>query len=103
MFVKLVKQELGLNVVKEFQFCKDRKFKSDYYLPQLNLIIECEGGIYTGQAHGSIKGILRDIEKYNLATILGYKVLRYTPDRLYSNEVLNAIKQIYLNTKGIQL
>jgi very-short-patch-repair endonuclease len=40
--------------------------------------VECEGGIYTRQAHGSISGILRDIEKYNAATSLGWRVFRVT-------------------------
>ena len=93
MFVRMIESELKLKVEREFKFCPTRKFKADYYIPELKLLIEKEGGIYTGKAHGSITGILRDIEKYNLATKLGYKVLRYTPDQLFS---IQPIKDIWL-------
>jgi hypothetical protein len=94
MFVKLIETELHLKVIKEFQFNPNRKWKADYYIPELNLLIEQEGGIFTRQAHGSIAGILRDIEKYNSATRLGYRILRFTPDQLYTEETLNAIREI---------
>ena len=94
MFVKLIETELHLKVIKEFQFNPNRKWKADYYIPELNLLIEQEGGVYTRQAHGSISGILRDIEKYNSATQLGYKILRFTPKQLYTMEALDAIREI---------
>ena len=94
MFVKLIEAELHLKVIKEFQFNPNRKWKADYYIPELNLLIEQEGGVYTRQAHGSISGILRDIAKYNSATQLGYKILRFTPDQLYTTAALDAIREI---------
>ena len=94
MFELFVKKETGLEIIAEFKFCKTRRFKSDYYIPELKLLIEKEGGIYTGKAHGSITGILRDIEKYNLATILGYKILRYQPKDLMSYKTIEDINKI---------
>ena len=94
VFCKIVEQELGYKVVKEYQFNPDRKWKSDYYIPELKLLIEQEGGVFTGQAHGSIKGILRDIEKYNSCTLLGYRLIRVLPSELMSNRTLEMIKII---------
>jgi hypothetical protein len=99
MFIKFIKQQLGLEVIPEYRFNPGRKWKSDYYIPSLRLLIEQEGGIYTGQAHGSIKGILRDIEKYNSATLLGYRVLRYPPDKLYTTQTLEDIKTLIKLTR----
>ncbi len=93
-FEAFIKSETGLEVIAEFKFCETRRFKSDYYIPELKLLIEKEGGIYTGQAHGSVKGILRDIEKYNLATTLGYRVLRYQPKELLTSKVIDDINKI---------
>ena len=57
------------------------------------IALEIEGGIFGGKeangrrykgAHSSVTGMLRDIEKYNAAAVLGWRVLRVTPDQLFS-------------------
>lgn len=63
----------------EYQFCPGRKFKADWAVPGERLLVELEGGVFTRQAHGSITGILRDIEKYRLAAIHGWFVMRFLP------------------------
>ena len=71
-FLKNYTKKLGLTLMPEFKFCPTRKFKADYCIIEWLLLLEIEGGVFTGNAHGSISGILRDIEKYNLAVIEGY-------------------------------
>ena len=63
----------------DVEFCPDRRWRADFMWQEYGVIVECEGGVYTGQAHGSVSGILRDIEKYNAANSLGYRVFRYGP------------------------
>lgn len=67
----------GLELVKEFKFCPNRKWRSDYAITEIRILIEIEGGVFMKKAgHNSISGILRDIEKYNEASYLGFKVFR---------------------------
>lgn len=40
--------------------------------------MECEGGLYAKGGHNSIEGVNRDCIKGNLATLHGWKVLRFT-------------------------
>lgn len=68
--------------VKEYKFCEYRRFRFDYAFVEQKVAVEKEGGIYTHQAHGSITGILRDLEKYSLAAELGWRVLRYLPNKI---------------------
>lgn len=68
----------GKELRKEFRFCPDRKFRADYYVPRLNVLIEYEGVYSQTSRHTSLTGYANDCEKYNLAQIMGYKVLRYT-------------------------
>lgn len=69
---------LNLPFVKEFKFLTDRRFRFDYALPHRKIAIEYEG-INSGKSrHTSITGYSNDTEKYNLATIHGWRVLRYT-------------------------
>jgi very-short-patch-repair endonuclease len=74
-------QEQRVQLMEEYRFDEDRRFKSDWAIPELKLLIEYEGGIFdrTGiQGHTHPKGIQRDIEKYNLAQQLGFIVLRFS-------------------------
>jgi hypothetical protein len=70
--------------VKEYKFCKERKWKIDYYLPELNVAIEVEGGVWSGGRHINPKGFLNDIDKYNAITMAKIQLLRIDTDRLNS-------------------
>ena len=116
MFVRLIEQQLKLKCKKEFQFHPNRKWRFDYYIPELKLGIEVEGGtfkktyykdkhgnlrIHEGGRHNTGNGFLQDCEKYNTAIILGYKILRFTPENLMSFSTIEAIKSIYSLTNSI--
>lgn len=65
----------------ELIFHPDRKWRFDFAIPAHKIAIEYEGGIFRqyegGQgAHGSAEAFTRDMDKYNEATILGWRVLR---------------------------
>ena len=75
-------RELGLKFEKEFRF-SHRKFRFDYriYDPlneSLKLGCEIEGGVWTDGRHTRGQGYSNDCTKYNIASILGWTVLRYT-------------------------
>ena len=97
----MTEMELILNEIsnydyhKEFKFLDNRKFRFDYvYLLSESLIkgiaIEFEGGVWSAGRHIRPLGFIKDCEKYNLATVNGYIVLRFTseclknPDRIKS-------------------
>lgn len=101
MFTKLIESQLKIEIIKEYRFCPNRRFLADYYIPSLRLLIEQEGGIFTGQAHGSVTGIMRDIEKYNLATTMGYSILRFIPQDLVSMKTIEMIKEFAKNRMKI--
>lgn len=62
----------------EHKFLKDRKFKFDAVFLEQKIAFEYEGIFSEHSRHTSIKGYIRDCEKYNLAAIEGWRVLRYT-------------------------
>lgn len=70
----------GLNYESEFIFSKERKFRFDWAVPQLLVAIEYEGIFSEKSGHTTLSGYKKDVEKYNLATKLGWKILRYTAD-----------------------
>lgn len=91
-FTCIVKSDLRVECVKEFKFHPTRKWRFDYAVPEYKIALEVEGGVWTRGRHTRPQGFLGDIEKYNTATIMGWKVLRTTPDELYSNKTVNLIK-----------
>lgn len=64
--------------VEEFRFHPSRKFRFDWAIPSLKIAIEYEGLITKKSRHTTITGYSNDCHKYNIAQILGWKVLRYT-------------------------
>lgn len=93
---------------KEHQFMTDRKFAFDIAWVDVRLAVEIEGGIYGKPSkrcpvckrasvggHSSVSGILRDIEKGNLAIIAGWTVLRATPQQLTTLEFINVTVSLH--------
>lgn len=90
-FTLLCRKELRQECVKEYRFHPKRKWRFDYAFPAVKLALEVEGGVWTRGRHTRPQGFLNDIEKYNTATLLGWRILRTTPDELYTNCTLNML------------
>ena len=75
-------------MVKEYRFHPTRKWRFDYAIPSHLIALEVEGGVWTGGRHIRASGFLGDMEKYNNAALLGWRVFRTTATT--SNEVNSA-------------
>ena len=84
MFVALCEQA-GVECRKEYRFHPVRRWRFDYALPAQLIAVEVEGGVWTRGRHVSPRGFLSDMEKYNTATAMGWKVFRVTPSTLLSD------------------
>lgn len=93
VFTVICQTDLHVECVKEFRFHPKRMWRFDYAIPDYKVALEVEGGVWTGGRHTRPQGFLGDIEKYNTATLMGWKVLRVTPDNLYKTATLMLIKQ----------
>lgn len=80
--------------MKEMRFHPKRMWRFDYAIPEHRIAIEVEGGVWTGGRHTRPKGFLGDIEKYNTATVMGWRLLRTTPEELVSKKTVDMIKTI---------
>jgi very-short-patch-repair endonuclease len=79
---------------QNYRFHAKRKFEIDLAWPDQKVGIEIDGGIFNGKAHGSVTGILRDLEKHNLLLLSGWRVLRYTPAQVRQGEAIEGLKQL---------
>ena len=81
---------VGINVEPEFFFALPRKYRADWRVKDTRILIEYEGGLFKKRASGhlSISGVIDDIERINLATLLGWIVIRITPKHVVSGQAL---------------
>lgn len=84
----------GIGFIREFKFCLHRKWRADFALviPN-NILIEVEGGNWSGGSHNRGKRFADDAEKYNEAALMGFKVLRFTTDQVTSGEAIATIRR----------
>lgn len=66
----------------EYKGINGRKFRFDCANPEKKIAIEIEGGLWITGRHNRPVGMIQDLEKYNLAVLEGWKILRYTPEML---------------------
>jgi len=85
--------------VREHSFHPTRKWRFDYAFPLHKLAVEIEGGALlttkTGRSkgHAHPKRFFGDMEKYNAAAVLHWRVLRFTPNQCCTKAALATIKQ----------
>ncbi len=91
-FKLFAEQETGLILTPEYQFAPPRKWRFDFACPGKSIAIEIEGGVWVNSRHVRGSGYIKDMEKYNTAAVMGWKVLRFTPDQLMTNKTIETIK-----------
>jgi very-short-patch-repair endonuclease len=101
IFYALLKQK-GIALPKqEYKFHEKRKWRFDYCWPEVKLAVEVEGGIFSNGRHTRGSGYLGDMEKYNAATLEGYKLLRFTPQQLTLKSTIDSITEVLKDCKTL--
>lgn len=78
---------------RQYHYARPRKLRADFAWPEHRLLVEVHGGIWARQAHGSIVGILADIDRLNEATMHSWRVLWVTPDTVKDGSALALIER----------
>jgi len=87
--------------VAEYRFHQRRRWRLDYAWPAAFVALEVEGGVWTRGRHTRPTGFLKDMEKYNTATALGWAVLRCTPQTILSDQTLSWLLMATLDVEVI--
>lgn len=73
---------------REYRFDPVRRWRFDFcWIPQ-KVALEVEGGIWIGGGHNRGKGFISDCDKYNKATLGGWRVFRVTGNHIRSGEAV---------------
>ena len=79
--------------VTEYTFALPRRWRFDYAWPCERDALEVEGGVFIGGRHSRGVGQMRDMEKYNRAVLLGWRVLRVVPRDLCARATADLLRQ----------
>lgn len=97
----------GYTPVREYRFAPPRKWAFDLALGEQMVAVEYEGGIWQQEksGHTTGKGYADNCRKYNMATLMGWRVLRFTAgdfgdDGYALKTILRALDQSRRNNKG---
>lgn len=62
---------------EQFYYAKPRRFRADFAFVQQRLLVEIEGGVYTGEGHGGdYSGMVNDLRRSRHASAKGWRVFR---------------------------
>ena len=78
----------------EYKFCDTRRWRFDYCWIDKKIALEVEGGVWTNGRHTRCSGFIKDMEKYNNAALLGYRIIKCTPTSLMDKENIKLIENI---------
>lgn len=73
---------------REHRFAAGRRWRFDFCWPVLMVAVEVEGAVFQMGRHQRPGGFMKDMEKYNSATLAGWSVYRVTPQMVSSGEAL---------------
>lgn len=90
---------LGLIPESEFKFCEDRRWRFDFCFPEEMVGVEIEGAVWTSGRHTRGSGYVKDMEKYNTAALLGYRVLRFSTEMVNSGIAIDFVEKILKGRK----
>jgi len=91
--VELILKSLRVKYEREYRFHPDRKWRFDFALHG-HVAIEVEGGLWIRGRHNRGAGMIADIEKYNTATLMSWRVYRIHAGMLKNGKAFELIKNI---------
>ena len=82
----------------EWKFHPKRRWRFDWAIigakPSMKIGVEIEGGAWTQGRHTRGAGFVKDMEKYNHAALLGWRVLRFTPQDVLNGKAIAFIRRV---------
>jgi len=80
----------------EYRFC-ERKWRFDMVWTKrckpIWLALEVQGGLFSGGAHVRPARMLKEFEKWNWATALGWRILFVTPQQLLTKQTVDIVRR----------
>ena len=79
---------------REYRFAHPRKWRFDFAWRAEKFALEIEGGVWIQGRHNRARGYVADLEKYNSAALLGWRILRVTPEMVSDGTALRLVAEM---------
>jgi very-short-patch-repair endonuclease len=79
--------------VAEHKFSPTRRWSLDFAWPEYKLGLEVDGAIFSHGRHSRGSGIIGDMEKFNAAAVMGWRVIKFTPQQIMTSATILTIRQ----------
>lgn len=79
----------------EYKFLTDRKYRFDRAWVEFVIAVEYEGGVWISGRHNRPSGYIIDCEKYSLASIAGWILIRLTKEIILSGVALELVEAAF--------
>lgn len=86
-------EDLAIGFEQKFQPIHTKHWRFDFHIVKLRLLIEIEGGPWSGGRCGKLAKKAWSLDRYDQTEELGYKIERFHPDVVLSGHVINLIKE----------
>lgn len=81
--------------VAEVRLIPSRRFRCDFVWSDHRLVLEVQGGVFVAGRHSRGIGQVRDMEKFNLLTLAGYRLLQVTPKQVTDGTLRALLAQVF--------
>lgn len=94
----------------EYRFCEPRLWRFDFCWPAYWLAVEVEGGFvrtlrgewHTTYGHASANRFIADVEKYNEAAMMGFRLLRFPSALVEDGTAIKLIRRFFEEFEAMQ-
>jgi len=80
---------------REYKFHPTRRFRFDFAWPTIKFACEVDGAVFSGGRHTTGIGFQKDCEKFALACIQGYRVIRVTTGQVNKGQAITWLKEYF--------
>lgn len=92
-------RELKQDFVREYKFCDTRNWRADFCVRNgdgvnwFGTLIEIEGAVWANGRHTRGSGYVKDLEKYTMASAIGYKLFRFSTEQVETGKAKEFLKE----------
>lgn len=99
-FIPICEEMFEVCFDSEYKFLTNRRFQFDFALPCCKLAIEVEG-IHGSGGHRSVTNKLNDIEKQQLATIEGWRMMSFPVQSITDLSFIEVLARYFAQNKCV--